>query len=69
MADTARDHYQQDNEDHENMMNMLENVIIPMYYDRPKEWLKIMKNSMRDVVPKFDSKRMARQYYVELYND
>jgi starch phosphorylase len=43
-------------------------VIIPMYYDRPDEWLKIMKNSMRDVVPQFDSKRMAREYYEELYD-
>ncbi|MBT8218300.1 MAG: alpha-glucan family phosphorylase, partial [Bacteroidia bacterium] len=69
MADTNRDHYQQDNEDHENLMNLLENVVIPCYYDRPKEWVEIMKNSMKDVVPRFDSKRMARQYYMDLYGN
>ena len=66
-ADLQTDHYQQDNHDHEHLMNLIENVIIPMYYDHPEQWVKIMKNSMRDVVPYFDSKRMATEYYEEIY--
>lgn len=68
IADTSKDHYQQDNEDHENLMSLLENVVVPMYYDRPDEWAERMMNSMSDVVPRFDSKRMADEYYKEIYN-
>ena len=68
IADTTADHYRQDNEDHENLMQMLEDVIIPMYYEQPQKWVQIMKNSMRDVKPQFDSKRMTAQYYEEMYN-
>ncbi|HCK21151.1 MAG TPA: hypothetical protein DHW15_03020, partial [Bacteroidetes bacterium] len=41
---------------------------IPAYYDNPSKWVEIMKNSMRDVVPYFDSNRMADEYYQKLYN-
>lgn len=58
----------QDEEDFHNMMKVLENEIIPIYYNDPSRWLEIVKNSMSDVVPYFDSGRMANEYYVELYN-
>ncbi len=58
----------QDDHDHKHLMELLENTIIPMYYERPKEWTQLMKNSMRDVVPAFDSKRMADEYYDKMYN-
>ena len=57
-----------DNFDHENIMSVLENEVIPAYYDNPSKWVEIMKNSMRDVVPYFDSNRMADEYYQKLYN-
>jgi starch phosphorylase len=41
--------------------------VIPTYYDDPEKWLAIMKNGMRDVVPQFDSNRMAKEYYERLY--
>jgi starch phosphorylase len=52
----------------ERLYDLLENEIIPMYYDRPSQWLSIVKNSMRDVVPYFDSNRMAHEYYVKMYS-
>jgi len=58
----------QDKQDYENMMDILENKIIPTYYDNKDEWLKIMKNSMRDVVPYFDANRMADEYYTKMYD-
>lgn len=58
----------QDAEDNKNMMDMLENEIIPMYYDKPEQWTQIMKNAMSDVIPAFDSGRMAHEYYVKMYN-
>jgi glycogen phosphorylase len=58
---------EQDELDNKNMMDILENVIIPTYYDNPKEWLKIIKNSMHDILPTFDSLRMADEYYKKMY--
>jgi starch phosphorylase len=57
----------QDREDYLNMMDILENKIIPTYYDNQNEWLQVMKNSMRDVLPYFDSARMADEYYTKMY--
>ena len=58
---------EQDYKDNKNLMDILENEIIPMYYDKPKKWTKLMKTAMRDVVPTFDSDRMADEYYTKLY--
>jgi len=66
--DSKKDIMVQDEEDNRNLVNMLEDKIIPLYYDQPKKWLEIMKNSMNDVIPQFDSGRMANEYYEKLYN-
>jgi starch phosphorylase len=58
----------QDREDNKNMMDILENEIIPMYYDHPEQWTQIVKSAMSDVIPAFDSGRMAHEYYVKMYN-
>lgn len=58
----------QDYEDNKNLMDILENEIIPMYYDRPEQWTQMVKNAMSDVIPAFDSGRMAHEYYVKMYN-
>ncbi|MDP1784417.1 MAG: alpha-glucan family phosphorylase, partial [Sulfuricurvum sp.] len=59
---------EQDQIDNKHMMDILEESIIPMYYDRPKEWVAMMKHSMEDIMPAFDSGRMAYEYYVNMYN-
>jgi starch phosphorylase len=51
----------------QHLLDVLENEIIPLYYDKPKEWAALVKNSMRDVLPFFDSGRMADEYYEKLY--
>lgn len=51
----------------QNLFNVLENEILPLYYDKPDEWLKIVKNSMTDVLPFFDAGRMAGEYYEKMY--
>ena len=58
----------QDHEDNKNMMDMLENEIIPMYYDQPAQWTQMMKTAMSDVIPAFDSGRMVHEYYVKMYD-
>ncbi|HEX5027001.1 MAG TPA: alpha-glucan family phosphorylase, partial [Agriterribacter sp.] len=59
--------HQQDEADATALYDLLENKVIPMYYDDPPGWLSIVKNGMKDIIPQFDSKRMAREYYEKLY--
>ncbi len=59
---------EQDRQDNKNLMDILENEIIPTYYDHPQQWTQIMRNAMNDVVPAFDSGRMAHEYYVRMYD-
>ncbi|QDP84295.1 alpha-glucan family phosphorylase [Chryseobacterium sp. SNU WT5] len=59
--------YDQDNYDLNKLYEILENEIIPMYYDRPDEWRKIQHNAMDDVRHVFNSDRMADEYYKEIY--
>ncbi len=58
----------QDELDCKNMMNILEERIISMYYDEKDRWMKMVRNSIEDVMYYFDSKRMADEYYRKLYN-
>jgi starch phosphorylase len=57
----------QDDQDCHNLLDLLEKEVLPRYYDSPKDWFEMMKTTMKDVVPFFDSDRMADEYY-QLYN-
>ena len=59
---------EQDNIDATNLMDILENQLLPCYYENPQRWAQIVLNSMADVRAYFDSGRMADEYY-KLYND
>jgi len=67
-ADLSKSITEQDDHDYNHLINILTQEIIPSYYEKPDEWIKVMKNSMREVVPMFDSNRMAEEYYTKLYN-
>ncbi|MBS1743365.1 MAG: alpha-glucan family phosphorylase [Bacteroidetes bacterium] len=58
---------EQDQYDLDKMYDILENQILPMYYDNPNVWRQIVKNGMRDVRWQFDSNRMAKEYYDIMY--
>jgi glycogen phosphorylase len=60
--------HEQDEYDLEKLYEILENQILPMYYDNPNVWRQIVKNGMRDVRWQFDSNRMAKEYYDIMYN-
>ena len=66
-ADLNQTIYEQDLHDYEHLLSLIESTIIPLYYDGPTKWLAIVKNSMADVVPEFDSNRMAAEYYERLF--
>lgn len=58
----------QDDMDNKVMLDVLENKIIPIYYDRnekgySKEWMKIAKNSVKKLSPYFSTQRMLKEYY------
>ncbi len=65
--DYKRPVWEQDQEDCANLFDILENVVLPTYYDNPKKWQEIVFNGIDDVLPEFSSHRMADQYYKELY--
>ena len=59
---------EQDMIDNKNLMDILEEVVVPIYYNKPKKWIKIMKNAMTEIDMEFDSGRLAKDYYELLYD-
>jgi starch phosphorylase len=52
--------------------SLLENEIVPMYYERndagvPEEWVRRMKQSLRFATPRFNCLRMIHEYMTEMY--
>ena len=52
--------------------NLLEKEIIPLFYDRgrdniPRRWIEMMKNSMAEICPIFNTNRMIREYTERFY--
>lgn len=59
---------EQDQRDSQNLMRVLEQEIVPIYYEDHKRWVQMMKQAMQDIIPAFDSERMAREYYETMYD-
>lgn len=59
--------HEQDEYDLNKIYEILNNQILPLYYDDYSTWRQIVKNGMRDVQLQFDSNRMANEYYELLY--
>ncbi|MBC8504291.1 MAG: alpha-glucan family phosphorylase [Anaerolineales bacterium] len=62
----------QDQMDIESLYDILENEIIPLYYDRsegnlPREWIARSKESIRTLGPQFSMRRMIKDYAQQLY--
>jgi len=58
---------EKDKQEANHLFELLEKEIIPMYYKSPDKWVTMMKSGMHDVLPYFDSSRMAQEYYDKLY--
>ncbi len=58
---------EQDDYDLEKIYEILENQVLPLYYENYGVWREIVKNGMRDVRYQFESNRMAHEYYDLLY--
>jgi len=62
----------QDEVEYTALYDLLEAEIIPAFYERssdgvPREWTRIMKNSMRTVSAKFNTNRMVEEYTKRFY--
>jgi len=67
-CDSSLPDHIQDDKDAASLYNLLETEVLPMYYDYPNHWLEIVKQGMRDIIPAFDSNRLATEYYEKLYS-
>jgi phosphorylase/glycogen(starch) synthase len=61
-----------DEEDSQSLYTLLENSVIPLFYDRemsglPERWIAMIKRSMQTLVPRFNTERMLVEYYRDLY--
>lgn len=63
----------QDEAHTEQLYNILENEIIPLYYHArsadglPGDWIALMKESIRTLTPRFSIRRMVKEYGERLY--
>ncbi|MDD5198975.1 MAG: alpha-glucan family phosphorylase [Terrimicrobiaceae bacterium] len=62
----------QDEVDIQSIFSVLENQIIPLYYAKPDgrlplAWIQLMRESIRTVVPVFNTHRMVSEYNERLY--
>ncbi len=53
--------------DYQCMMDIIENQIIPTYYDNKLEWARMMRQAIRTAEAYFNSDRMVVEYYNRLY--
>ncbi len=63
----------QDQLDAATIYGLLENEIIPLYYNRNKkgyseDWIKVVKNSIAQIAPHYTMKRQLDDYYEKFYN-
>lgn len=55
------------------IFNLLENEVVPLFYNRtrdglPREWVKRMKNTVKWCTPRFNTNRMVAEYTRKFYN-
>ena len=71
-AATPDDHAAVDAADAESLYRILEEQVVPSFYDRderriPRRWLKVVREAMRSNLPRFSARRMVKQYVTEMY--
>jgi starch phosphorylase len=56
-----------DAQDAEDLYQKLENVVIPMYYEKRGTWIRMMQNAIGKNAYYFNSHRMMLRYVTEAY--
>ena len=70
--DPALDAEHRDRLEGEELLDILEREVLPLYYRRdadglPAEWIKISKHSMASVLPRYNARRMVMEYLQRFY--
>ena len=70
--DQHQDWEVQDENDSQALYRLLEDEVVPLYYDRgvsgiPVRWIQVMKESMRSTIPAFSMLRMVKEYTERMY--
>lgn len=63
----SKDVIKQDDNDRESLFKVLQEEVIPTYYDKPERWREMMVNSIQDTRDEFNVLRMLEEYYQKLY--
>jgi starch phosphorylase len=60
---------EKDRQEARNLMDTLENSVVPAYYDNREQWLAMLKKAATDIVPAFEAGRMTDEYYEKMYKN
>lgn len=66
-ADPSLSPTDRDRHDLLSFYEVMNEKILPLYYDHPEKWRQIVLHSMNDIIPFFDSDRMVDEYYKKIY--
>ena len=58
--------------DAESLYQLLEREVVPTFYDRdgqgiPRRWLKVVREAIRTIAPRFSARRMVKEYAENMY--
>ncbi len=72
VKDRPDDRANADEEDSQSLYSLLENSVIPLFYERspagiPEKWIAMVKKSMQTLAPQYNTDRMLNEYYEQLY--
>ncbi len=67
-----QDQAYQDEVESKALYTILENDIVPLFYERksddlPREWIRMIKHSMATIASQFNSQRMLKEYFGKFY--
>jgi starch phosphorylase len=71
-GEVEADQQMQDLTESQALYNLLEHQVVPKFYTRtpdgiPLAWCEMIRNSMRDLMPRFSSHRMVKEYWDRFY--
>ncbi|HUI30076.1 MAG TPA: alpha-glucan family phosphorylase [Candidatus Acidoferrales bacterium] len=63
---------EQDRIDSQNLYDVIENKVVPIFYDRdgsgiPLKWIKMIKESVKTIAPVYNTNRMVKEYADKYY--
>ncbi|MCP4692573.1 MAG: glycosyltransferase family 1 protein [Desulfobacterales bacterium] len=71
--DPGNDEAYRNKEEARQLLDILENLVIPLYFDSngkgySEKWIRMSKNSMKSIIPRFSARRMVMDYVNKYYD-